>query len=38
MWLGIKTKQLDNNKYPGAGGLTTNSHQFFWPDIEKVSI
>ena len=33
---GKALKQLDNNKSPGADGLTTNFYKFFWPDIKTL--
>ena len=33
---GKALKQLENNKSPGADGLTTNFYKFFWPDIKNL--
>ena len=33
---GKALKQLENNKSPGADGLTTNFYKFFWPDIKNI--
>ena len=33
---GKALKQLENNKSPGADGLTTNFYKFFWPDVKNL--
>ena len=33
---GKALRQFENNKSPGADGLTTNFYKFFWPDIKNL--